>query len=1307
MSDLRLPMWRVRTPVGRGMCLLLALCVIWADVGKVLAARDMWSDRRRAVHLARGTGASSPHGSKGGQLAAAFPTIGKGNPFPAPVPAGHAALPEWLGSAVGLSADVGESFPPTRGERRVLIHIQDLHEVEEAQRNTAAVLEQLASSLGGKKGLLVGLEGASGGFRTADFRALASPPILRESAHRLLKAGLLSGPEYFSLKTEHPVRLWGAEDAFSYEANIRALTDTFAGQSDDDRTVAQAVSKVEKLKTTVYSPALITLDRARAQYEEGGIGLAAYVRHLTEGALPGDVGPTLRRFKEAVDQESGLSFSRVASEQERLLEKLAPRLSESQVKQLMDVGVAHRWGRASFSRFYGVLKGVCAQHGVSLQDYPQFVSYSAYAEKAEGLNPTVLLKEVEALADRRFQELASSQAMVDLAAVSLEVRLIDKLNRFVLTPADFRALASRTESVRRWPERAAALDPDGTLRWPDLFPVMERHEKFYRWAEARNRPLVLNLLPLWTDDTPAVLVAGGYHAEGVRTVALAQGLGYISLLPRLTATGDLPPPLDSFRQDPDRPEWVFRGDRSALHNRLATAHVNSPFVGLFMGVIFGVAVLSAPGDSKAAVAHSVEPALHRLSQAAAAFHMKADGTILSVQNDPRGSIVRGTLVNHFITVRVPPGEKSENGDITVRRTSPSVLAVLFHPALGWLAEIRENVAALGSRLSERMKQSTQSAAVVLVGPLQRIGTILRMEFLVDLALKWDEKLQLAQERKSVATIFTLPSGMRKLSLARLAETHSVPMRPVWAGLLEDYIQPFSGKNILPNMPLTVRRMTTDAKSLAFEGILGSHPVKINFGFSNVPVLHENPTSDSLVQMLQSMDGTYHVWFQLPVVSNASQFLPRVMPRVLRTVASLLAGDSIEEADRKALFSPHELENFRDQWLHQLLPKLARLDNQILTTPAFPLRVPPALGESVPTWLLTPGMPLGAVAGSGALWVPSLGDPANDLGLANSLAAVPRDQTMASLDQQIATLKKTADFLAIRQDALWFWSIRKDPPDPWLSDVSVQILSFVGAEQGRSAAFERKGPSPVDVDSLNQDMVNSMKVRLMSLLQTLLNLWSLNGVHLNKWDSAALEELVSDMARVYVQGFLTGYLPVHSVRTSFERVARETPGQADFLAGGVFYFEESIIPPDELDPIAHYLMQHKNPENCRIMMIVSGGQSLEEMRTALVSRLERDFKGSPRLSGALDTVRALDGLSLVRASDVRDANKISMGAVLERVRMVWGRNVGMVNLFSKSREAFKMDDRGEIPWALYILVKGNLLELIGRSLAIKTLVTTHA
>ena len=149
--------------------------------------------------------------------------------------------------------------------------------------------------------------------------------------------------------------MWGAEDAFSYEANIRALTDTFAGQSDDDRTVAQAVSKVEKLKTTVYSPALITLDRARAQYEEGGIGLAAYVRHLTEGALPGDVGPTLRRFKEAVDQESGLSFSRVASEQERLLEKLAPRLSESQVKQLMDVGVAHRWGRASFSRFYGCL----------------------------------------------------------------------------------------------------------------------------------------------------------------------------------------------------------------------------------------------------------------------------------------------------------------------------------------------------------------------------------------------------------------------------------------------------------------------------------------------------------------------------------------------------------------------------------------------------------------------------------------------------------------------------------------------------------------------------------------------------------------------------------------------------------------------------------------------------------------------------------------------------------------------------------------------------------------------------------------
>jgi hypothetical protein len=1189
--------------------------------------------------------------------------------------------------------------------------------VEEAQRNTAAVLEQLASSLGGNKGLLVGLEGASGRFRTADLRALASPPLVRQAAHRLLKAGLISGPEMFGLQTEKSFRFWGAEDALSYEANIRALTETFPDQAGDDARLIQARSNVEKLKGKLYPPELKKLDGVRSQYEEGRIGLVEYVRILSEGAPAEWLGPTLRRFKDVVAQEDDLSFSLVAGEQGRLLDYLAPRLTESEAKQLVDFGVAQRWGRASFSRFYGVLKGMCAKHGVVLKNYPHVVAYAAYAEKAEGMSPTLLLREVEALANHRFQSLLTSPSLMALAALSADVHLIDKLNRFVLTPRDFQALASRSEEVRRWRERAEALDDERTMRWPDLFSVMDRHEKFYRLAESRNRPLVLNLLPLWTEDTPAVLVAGGYHAEGVRQVALAQGLGYISLLPRLSSTDPLPPPLDSFRQGEERTEWVFPGDRSALHNRLKTAQPSVSFLNMVFSVIFGVGgldILSSPDSSKSSIILRTQLLLDRLSSAASAFNLTVKGKVDSFQSDPREATIRATLsvtpageespTLNRVTIVGPSSETQKKGSITVRRAQSSVFAVMINPAVRWFWEKWENVDVVGSRLLERMKESTQSAAVVLVGPLQRVGTILRMEFVVDWGKMLDQRLRLSQERKYLLTT-VLPStpGLRKIRLAQIAKAHFVPLTDTWAKDLRSSVTDLSNGNILPDIPLRVRRFHSDSNGLTLEAILGSHPVTVVYRVSNANVLQENPSVESLFQMSQSPDGAFHVWIQLPAVSKAPLFLPRVMPRVLRTIAFLVDGDSVVEADHKAIHSLDERKNVRNLLLSRMESLLLRLDNQLITTPApFSLRAPPALEELLSKWRLAPETPLGFVAAEGE-WTQFLGKP-YDQGFADALLASPPDQAtgsllMESLEQQIALLNRFREFFETRQDASRLWSAQKDRFIQISLDLGLQLLSFVGAEQGLRAALKSKGADRMSMDSLSQSVVTDIDERFIPLAQTVLNLWSLSGAHFDKSHGAALEKLVSNMLGVYVNGFFTSYLQVHSVPSSLERIVSENPGQANQLAGGVFYFRESDMASDPMGVMSRYFMKHENPAFCRMILISNDDQSLEEVQVALLSRLEQDFKDSDRLPLALQALRQSHVLSLVRANDVRAGEEfLSLAAVLDRAQAVWGESVGMVDVIASYPKAFKLDARGAIPWVLYGIVNGNLMELVARSLA---------
>jgi hypothetical protein len=184
------------------------------------------------------------------------------------------------------------------------------------------------------------------------------------------------------------------------------------------------------------------------------------------------------------------------------------------------------------------------------------------------------------------------------------------------------------------------------------------------------------------------------------------------------------------------------------------------------------------------------------------------------------------------------------------------------------------------------------------------------------------------------------------------------------------------------------------------------------------------------------------------------------------------------------------------------------------------------------------------------------------------------------------------------------------------DLGLQLLSFVGAEQGLRAALKSKGADRMSMDSLSQSVVTDIDERFIPLAQTVLNLWSLSGAHFDKSHGAALEKLVSNMLGVYVNGFFTSYLQVHSVPSSLERIVSENPGQANQLAGGVFYFRESDMASDPMGVMSRYFMKHENPAFCRMILISNDDQSLEEVQVALLSRLEQDFKDSDRLPLAL-------------------------------------------------------------------------------------------
>ena len=89
---------------------------------------------------------------------------------------------------------------------KVVIHIQDAHVNEEAQRNIANIIRYFSEKyqLG-----LVNLEGASGELYTKLFSFFPSKQARQSVADYFLGEGRLTGPEYFAIVDASPVILNG------------------------------------------------------------------------------------------------------------------------------------------------------------------------------------------------------------------------------------------------------------------------------------------------------------------------------------------------------------------------------------------------------------------------------------------------------------------------------------------------------------------------------------------------------------------------------------------------------------------------------------------------------------------------------------------------------------------------------------------------------------------------------------------------------------------------------------------------------------------------------------------------------------------------------------------------------------------------------------------------------------------------------------------------------------------------------------------------------------------------------------------
>ncbi|MBK7208328.1 MAG: hypothetical protein IPH91_08660 [Elusimicrobia bacterium] len=488
-------------------------------------------------------------------------------------------LPRWLADVVAPHGTVRDVYLSNRPDAPLVIHLQDLHDSVEAQRHIAGLLSDLQDARGVS---LVGLEGAQGEFALGAFRSYPDAGLLRAVADHLMVEGFLGGPEFAGLTLAQPPLLWGIEDSKLYESNLAVVKESARRRPSFEAFTVKARAVLEKVKDRRLPTRLMEFDRRWSGYQSGAASLGDTVKYLLRVAPT----PTLRYgnlhlLADALEWEALLDKKKIESERALILDRLARALPRSELDRLVAQSALHRLGRVTYGEFHRFFRGMCLRNGVALDGYEHFNNYIRYILLAERINRNDLFVELEALQLEVQNLLALTTEERRVMTAVRHLALVERLARHAYTPMDWRYHETHAAALHELGKEIATLaaevglDTDLVSPSEDLFRPFEA---FCGDAVNRNTALVRGLLDKMRAEKrkAAVLVAGGFHTEGLTHLLRQQGVSYAVVTPKITGA---PPAssktLDLLARDPAPLEKLFAGETLNIPTPRLTALSNA------------------------------------------------------------------------------------------------------------------------------------------------------------------------------------------------------------------------------------------------------------------------------------------------------------------------------------------------------------------------------------------------------------------------------------------------------------------------------------------------------------------------------------------------------------------------------------------------------------------------------------------------------------------------------------------------------------------------------------------------------------
>ncbi len=455
----------------------------------------------------------------------------------------------------------------TENTDKFVIFIQDIHTSYTAQKNLIKTLNILSA----KHHInFIGIEGAAGYIDVSEIASFPDEKIKQMVMDYFLKTGEIHGSEYLAILSQkkNSTELWGIEDKSLYKLNLNSYICALNDKKQLNRYITMLNEFIDQLKQKLYSSELYQFDQMVDSCYQNDNQLVPYILNLVEIAQQYSIDyseqSNIKLIQELDSYENQIDFAQVENEKKRLITQLKEIITEKEREDLQHNELLFKINQISNSEYFLKINTVLNKHQTEIIPDPNFAVYISYLSLSQKIDFSKLNKEIRLLENRIYDSLLDTPEQTKLYTYS---QYISHLKNFVtlnMTRSSFADYSSSDINFTNVIDYIKQNVPDADIKnfsdsvFSDIEMCIAHFEEFYNLVHQRDKEMVSNFLNKMDDQhcSSGIIIAGGFHAEGIRENLKSNGISYITLLPSddpdservpyLSLLKNLKSPLDKF-----------------------------------------------------------------------------------------------------------------------------------------------------------------------------------------------------------------------------------------------------------------------------------------------------------------------------------------------------------------------------------------------------------------------------------------------------------------------------------------------------------------------------------------------------------------------------------------------------------------------------------------------------------------------------------------------------------------------------------------------------------------------------------------